>query len=167
MKKMLIAYYTYSHGNTAWVAERLQEATGADLVQIETVEPYPDEYNDTVDQAKREIEAGYLPAIEAVRANPDDYDVVAIGTPTWWYTMAPAVRTFIEQHAWAGKTVIPFATDAGWMGTVLDDIADACAGAEAAAPFEARFDTGGGDTLVTGEHEVDAWCGTVSRLLQA
>ena len=118
MKKMLIVYYTYSHGNTAWVAERLQEATGADLVQIETVEPYPDEYNDTVDQAKREIEAGYLPAIEAVRANPDDYDVVAIGTPTWWYTMAPAVRTFIEQHAWAGKTVIPFATDAGWMGTV-------------------------------------------------
>lgn len=40
MKKMLIAYYSWSNGNTQRVAEQLQAVTGADIMRIETVQPY-------------------------------------------------------------------------------------------------------------------------------
>lgn len=40
MKKMLIVYYSWSNGNTKRIAEQLQTATGADIVRIETVQPY-------------------------------------------------------------------------------------------------------------------------------
>ena len=38
---------------------------------------------------------------------------MAIGTPAWWYTMAPAVRSFLAQHDFAGKTVVPFMINGG------------------------------------------------------
>ena len=41
------------------------------------------------------------------------YDIIAIGTPTWWHTMAPAVRSFLAQHDFAGKTAVPFMTNGG------------------------------------------------------
>lgn len=41
------------------------------------------------------------------------FDIIAIGTPAWWYTMAPAVRSFLAQHDFAGKTVVPFMINGG------------------------------------------------------
>lgn len=165
MKKMLIAYYSYS-GNTAWLAEQLSQATGAPAARIETIAPYPADYDDTVNQAKREVEQGFVPAIEPIGENADDFDIVAIGTPVWWYTMAPAVRAFIEAHDWTGKTVVPFVTDAGWPGTALADIESACAGARGVESFEARFDAAGGGELATPERDVRAWTARVAALLE-
>lgn len=51
-KKMLVAYYSWSNGNTEKVAEQLADACGADLERIETVEPYPEDYDQTVQQAR-------------------------------------------------------------------------------------------------------------------
>ena len=31
----------------------------------------------------------------ALGLNPKDYDVIAVGTPAWWYMMAPAGVTFL------------------------------------------------------------------------
>lgn len=52
---MLIVYYSVSNGNTKQIADRLQEATGADIVRIETVKPYTGSYNDIVEQGQREV----------------------------------------------------------------------------------------------------------------
>ena len=51
-KKMLVAYYSWSNGNTEKVAEQLADACGADLERIETVEPYPEDYDQTVQQGQ-------------------------------------------------------------------------------------------------------------------
>lgn len=45
--------------------------------------------------------------------------MIAVGTPTWWYTMAPAVLTFLHSHDFAGKTAAPFMTNGGWQGHVI------------------------------------------------
>lgn len=66
MKKMLIVYYSWSNGNTERIAKQLQSATGADIAQINTVTPYPKDYNATVDQGQRETENGFLPPIQAI-----------------------------------------------------------------------------------------------------
>ena len=123
MSRMLIVYYSVSNGNTRRIAEQMQRATGADIAEIRTVQPYTGSYQDIVDQGQREVERGYKPEIRPLAVDLADYDVIAVGTPTWWYTMAPAVKTFLESHEWAGKTVIPFCTSSssglGESGTLL------------------------------------------------
>lgn len=91
MKKMLIAYYSWSNGNTKAIAEALQKATGADIVCLDTKVPYSDDYDAVVAQGKREVEKHFRPEIKPLGVDISDYDVIAVGTPTWWYTMAPAV----------------------------------------------------------------------------
>ena len=122
MKKMLIAYYSWSNGNTKAIAEALQKATGADIVRLDTKVPYSDDYDAVVAQGKREVEKHFRPEIKPLGVDISDYDVIAVGTPTWWYTMAPAVLTFLSGNDFSGKTVIPFMTNAGWAGTVIKDM---------------------------------------------
>ena len=98
MKKMLIIYYSWSNGNTERVAKQLQAATGADSMRIETVQPYEGGYDAVVRQGQDEVEAGYEPPICPTPYDVQDYDIIAIGTPTWWYTMAPAVKTFFARQ---------------------------------------------------------------------
>ena len=159
--RMLIVCYSLSNGNTRRIAGQLQKATGADLAELETVEPYTGSYQDIVDQGQREVEAGFQPAIRPLGADPADYDVIAVGTPTWWYTMAPAVHTFLAGHDWRGKTVIPFQTHGGWPGHTLADMAALCPGASVVGEKAIQFDSTGGDRLVTPQEEIDAWIDTV------
>ncbi len=166
MKKMLIVCYSVTNGNTLRIAEMLQKKTGADLVRLDTVTPYPDDYNTVVDQGQREVNRGYEPAIKPLNVSLDDYDVIAVGTPTWWYTMAPAVLTFLHSQNWNGKTVVPFMTNGGWPGHVIKDMKKACAGAEFACDMEVQFDSNGGDHLETKQAKIDAWIKEVEKLLK-
>lgn len=165
MRKILIVYYSWSNGNTKQIAEMLQEKTDADIVRIDTVEPYKGSYNDVVNQGQEEVNSGYKPQIQKLDVRPDDYDVIAIGTPTWWYTMAPAVRTFIDKYNFEGKTVIPFMTNGGWAGHVIKDMADACKEAEICHEMEIKFSSDGGDTLETPLRVIDQWISSVVEFL--
>jgi len=113
MKKLLIVYYSWSNGNTERIAKKLQSVAGGDLLKIDTTVPYSGSYDEVVEQGQREVERGYEPELKKVAVNFADYDVIAVGTPTWWYTMAPAVKTFLHQSDFSGKTVVPFMTNGG------------------------------------------------------
>lgn len=139
------------------IAEQIQKATGADIARIETVKPYMGSYNAIVEQGQREVNRGYQPEIKPLGVNLNDYDVIAVGTPAWWYTMAPAVLSFLKSCDWKGKTVIPFQTHGGWPGHVIKDIKSACKGAEFIHEMEIQFDSAGGAELVTKEAEIEAW----------
>lgn len=161
MSKMLVVYYSWSNGNTKKIAEELARAKKADLARIDTVKPYEGSYNDIVNQGQQEVERGYKPAIKPLEKNLADYDVIAVGTPTWWYTMAPAVKTFLEDNDFSGKTVIPFMTNGGWPGHVIKDMTKAAKGAKVEHAMEIRFDSNGGDKQMTSQKEVDDW---ISRI---
>ncbi len=164
-KKTLVVYYSWSCGNTKKIAEQLADACDADIARIETVVPYPEDYQETVDQGQREVNAGFMPEIEPLEYNPADYDVIAIGTPTWWYTMAPAVKTFIAENDFSDKTVVALSTNGGWPGNVNADIEDACAGASSGPALEVQFDSTGGDRQQTPQAVIDAWIEQVRALL--
>ena len=123
MKKLLIVYYSWSNGNTERIAKKLQSIAGGNLLRIDTAVPYSGSYNDVVEQGQQEVNRGYEPALKRIDVDITAYDVIAVGTPTWWYTMAPAVKTFLHRYDFAGKTVVPFMTNAGWPGHVIQDIA--------------------------------------------
>lgn len=157
MSKMLVVYYSWSNGNTKKIAEELAKAKGADIARIETVKAYEGGYNAVVEQGQREVERGYKPEIKPLGANLADYDVIAVGTCTWWYTMAPAVKTFLEDNDFSGKTVIPFMTNGGWPGHVIKDMTRAVKGAKVEHPMQIQFDSTGGAQQITSQSDVDAW----------
>lgn len=165
MKKMLVVYYSWSNGNTKKIAEKLAAAAKADIARIETVTPYKGSYDDVVSQGQREVQRGFMPEIRPLDADIDDYDIIAVGTPTWWYTMAPAVHTFLHSQNWKGKTVIPFMTNGGWPGHVISDMKKECSGADFPLSMQVRFDSNGGDRMETPTSEVDAFISKVTKLL--
>ena len=92
--------------------------------------PYGGWDSEVTRQGQREVEAGYQPEIKPLTVNVADYDVIAVGTPTWWFRMAPPMLTFLHSQDRTGKTVIPFMTHGGWPGHVIADIKTICAGAK-------------------------------------
>ncbi len=141
-RKVLVTYFSRTgenygvgnieKGNTCIVAEMIAAATGGTLFEIEPVKAYPAGYDDCVDIAKKEQEAGARPAIKGDIA-VEDYDVIFIGYPNWWGDMPMAVYTFIEKHNWQGKTVVPFCTHEGsGLSATERYIATACKGADVA-----------------------------------
>lgn len=151
--KTLILYYSYQ-GNTKRIAELIRKEIGGDLARIETVVPYSGTYDQVVDQGQDEVNRGYMPELQPLSVHFEDYDRVVLGTPVWWYTFAPAVKTFLANHDFSGKTVYPFATNGGWIGHTFKDIAAACAGARVERGLNIRFD---GNHLRTPEAEILKW----------
>lgn len=119
--KVLIAYYSYS-GNTKDVAETIQKDIGGDLFEIKTEGTYPEEYRPMTEQAKKEIQDGYRPALTTKVADIAQYDTIFIGSPNWWGTITPQVSSFIDSYDLSGKKVIPFITHGG--GGVQNTIKD-------------------------------------------
>ena len=166
MSTKLVVYYSWSNGNTKRIAEKIAEEIGADIRQIDTVEPYQGSYDEVVDQGQNEVNRGYMPKIKPPDVDIKDYDVVAVGTPTWWYTMAPAVLTFLNQNDWSGKKVIPFMTNGGWPGQVIEDMIKEGEWAEIINPMEVKFDAQGGAVLKTPEDKIDDWIAEIKNSLQ-
>lgn len=112
--KVLIAYYSWSaDGNTRYAAEQIQKATGGTLFEIKPKTAYPSDYQSCVEQAKKECRAGFKPELAATVEEFKKYDVIFVGSPNWWGTMAPPVLTFLTSQDFAGKKVIPFFTHGG------------------------------------------------------
>lgn len=149
----LILYYSYG-GNTRRIAEMIQHRNGGDLAEIETVKPYTGDYNSVVDQGQQEVNRGFMPEIKELNIDVSAYDRIILGSPVWWYTFAPAMKTFLNQYDLSGKIVFPFATNGGWIGHTFQDFEKECNGAEVKNGLNVRFD---GATLQTSEKEIEAW----------
>lgn len=114
-------------GNTEVMAKKIQELTGSDLFQIQTVTSYPEDYTATTNVAKEELKTNARPELTEVVSDMESYDVIYIGYPNWWGTMPMAVFTFLESYDFSGKTIIPYCTHEGsGMGSSERDIKKLC-----------------------------------------
>lgn len=157
--KTLIVYYSYT-GNTKTIAEKIHKEIGGDIAEIKTVVPYKGNYNSIVEQGKKEVNQGYMPEIEPLGVNLKEYDTIILGTPVWWYTFAPAVKTFLEQNDFSDKTIYSFATNGGWIGHTFKDIEKACAGASIKQELNIQFNE---NNLYTPEYKIENWIKKIMR----
>ena len=129
--KTLVAYFSAS-GVTKGAAEQLAAVAGADLHEIKPAQPYTDADLDWRDKQSRSTvemkDKDSRPAITDKLKNMQDYDVVYVGFPIWWYTAPTIINSFMEAYDFKGKTVIPFATSGG------STIKKACEDLKAAYP---------------------------------
>lgn len=107
--KTLVAYFSWSpSGNTAKMAEYIQEQTGGDILRIEPVNPYPTDYSECGEVAKAERDNNERPAILDPPASLEEYDTILIGYPIWWHTAPMIIGTFLESYDLTGVEIYPF-----------------------------------------------------------
>ena len=132
--KTLVAYFSAT-GTTARAARRLAEAVGADIYEIRPAVPYTRadlNWSDSKSRSTLEAhEAACRPAIAGEPVDLSGYGTVFVGFPIWWYTAPRIIQSFLENHDFAGKRVVPFATSGGsGMGGTNKALAPSCKGAK-------------------------------------
>jgi len=138
--KSLIAYYSRAGenyvggnivnlpvGNTEVAANMIRKLAGGDMFRIDTVRGYPGDYYQTTEVAKQELRLNARPELSGHVDNMSDYKVLYLGYPNWWGTMPMAVYSFLEEHDFSGKVILPFCTHEGsGMGHSENDIRNLC-----------------------------------------
>ena len=129
---VLVVYFSAT-GNTQRVASQIAEATSGDLFELTPADPYTDADLNWTDEDSRvvfEYENPDERDTELVTYTPenwDEYDVIFLGYPIWWYDAAWPVEGFVTENDFTGKTVIPFCTSSssgiGESGTRLAGLA--------------------------------------------
>ena len=151
-EQILIVYFSHS-GNTRKIANLIQQEVGGVIHEIQPEVPYPNSYNSVVDQARKEIQAGYKPALQSKLDHIESYDTIFLGSPNWCSTIAPPVATFLSEYDLSGKTIVPFCTHGGGgLGKIGKDIAKLSPRSTTLRSFEV-YGSGTGNT----QSEVSAW----------
>lgn len=116
MSKKLVAYFSAS-GVTAKVADLLADAVGADIHEIRPKVPYTKADLNWMDKKSRSsiemADKKIRPEIAESNVRIEEYDVVFLGFPIWWYVAPTIVNTFLESHDFSGKKIVLFATSGG------------------------------------------------------
>jgi flavodoxin len=157
-KNILIVYLSRTN-NTKAIAEMIHKNVGGTLIQLELEKPYPENYQQTVQQVVKENETNYLPPLKTKIDTIEKYDLVFIGFPTWDMKIPPPMKSFLHQYDLSGKTVIPFNTNAGYgVGSGFQTIRELCPDSKV---LEGFFITGGIERdgkyfVITGEKAKEA-----------
>lgn len=128
--KTLVSYFSAT-GTTKAVAERLLRIMGADLYEIKPETPYTPTDLDWTDKKSRSSvemrDKDSRPAITDRDAKIENYDVIYIGFPVWWYIAPTIINTFMESYDFSGKRVILFATSGGsGFGKAVEYLKGSC-----------------------------------------
>lgn len=107
--KILVLYYSQTETTRA-LAEEFQKQLGADIEEIQAVNPYDGDFQATIQRGQEEINQNTYPEIKPLKVNVNDYDVIFLGFPVWFGTYANPVITLVKQESFAGKKVVPFCT---------------------------------------------------------
>ena len=146
-------------GATQYVAQIIQDKTGADIFRIERQADYPTDHDALTGQAKAERDQGVHPAIKDTIGDLSRYDTIFLGYPIWWYDAPMPVYSFLDKYDLSGKQVYVFVTHggSGLTGTV-----ERLQAAEPGATFN-RDAFAVYRTDVTSPSPIYAWLGNLDK----
>lgn len=107
MSKILVAFFSAS-GVTKKVADKLSSVLNADLHEIMPEKPYSkDDLDWTNENSRSTIEMKkdkfIRPNIANDVKNMEQYEIIYIGFPIWWYVAPTIINTFLEQYDLKGN----------------------------------------------------------------
>lgn len=140
-KKSIIIYFSRADENywiwftekwnTQVIAEDIQELIWADVFRVEKKVPYSRDYSTCCDEAKKEIQNNEKPEIVSTLDNVDNYEVIYVWGPIYWWQLPQPMVTQLEKLNWNWKIVRPFVTHEGsWLAWVPDQLKRICEWAE-------------------------------------
>ena len=92
------------------LANMIQDNTNGELFSITTSVQYPQSSDDVIDYAQEEQDQDVRPELTSHIDNLEDYDVIFVGYPIWWFNAPMAIGSFLESYDLSGKTIVPFCT---------------------------------------------------------
>lgn len=148
---ILIAYFTWS-GNLRKIAKEIHDQTDGYLYEITPQNPYPTDYFQTIYTVQKENEEDFFPKLKS-EIDISHYDIIFLGSPVWWYTIAPPIKTFLITNNFERKKIAPFISygDNG-IGTIEADILQFAKGAKLLKPLKI-YGTGESEH----KNEIDCW----------
>ena len=166
MSKALVVFYSrkgenhmpggiqfLEKGHTAYAAEYIRDAIGADLFEIDTVKPYAAGYRECCMEAVAEMKANARPEIKGYVEDISGYDTVFVCFPCWCGTAPLCVFTFLEHYDWTGKKIVPLCTNEGsGLAKAPADLARSCPGAVIAEGLSVR-----GHQVKDSQAEIVSW----------
>jgi flavodoxin len=156
--KILIVYLSRTN-NTKVISQIIQKNIGGTLVPLELQTPYPENYQQTVQQVVDENASDYLPPLKTKIDSIEKYDVVFVGFPTWDMQMPPPMKSFLHQYNLSGKTLVPFNTNAGYgVGSGFQTVKELCPDSKVLEGFSIKggIEKEGVYLAIRGEKEKDA-----------
>ena len=149
-------------GSTEYIADIIVEQTGGDKFLIQTEMKYSADYDELVEQQQNQRNQGARPALSSHVDDFDQYDVIYLGFPNWWYGMPMPVYTFLEEYDFSGKTIILFNTSGGsGFSDSASVIEDLCPGANVSEGY-----TASGSTVQSKREEIIEWIREVNQLTE-
>ena len=155
--KPLVVYFSYT-GNTDTMAHWIASETGGDLARVTANDAYPDDYDATVDRAKKELDSGARPqiSVDLDASKLAGYSTVFFGFPIWWYDLPTPMCTFLEGYDLSGKEIIPFFSHGG-SASGANSLATLESLAKGATVRTSDALSIPGDKVSASEQEVRAW----------
>ena len=134
----LLVYFSYT-GHTKYIAEIIKQNINCDVIRLEPVIPYSNDYNKVVNDEQNQESSDKIPEIKDINIDLDLYDTIIIGAPVWWYRSAPVIRAFLKKYDLSNKIIIPYATNAGWLGKTFNEIKCLCSNSKVVNEFNIVF----------------------------
>lgn len=117
---------------------------------------FSSDYQSVVDEYQNNEKEKSTVEIEDINIDFDNYDEIIIESPVWWYSVTPVIRSFLKENNLEGKTIIPFATNAGWLGRTFKEIKELCENSNVINEMNIEFESYS-DNLVTSIDEINNW----------
>ncbi len=127
-----LVLYASRTGNTERAAQLIRNTLGCDMLEVEPETAYDADYSAMLERSQEELAAirqGNYPPVKTSMNSFDDYDIVFVGYPIWYGSMATPMQTFLHSHAskLAGKRIALFATSgSSGMSASVDEARSLC-----------------------------------------
>ncbi|NHJ48326.1 MAG: flavodoxin [Asgard group archaeon] len=105
--KKLVAYYSFE-GNTKFFAETIAKEIKADLLELKPIKEIKTKGFLKFPVGGFQVVFGIKPKLQPFDINPQDYDVIFLGTPAWSLTYSPTMRSFLSKEKFENKKVVLF-----------------------------------------------------------
>lgn len=126
-KKSLVVYYSYE-GNTKLIAEAIKEITKSDIIELRPIKEMSSTGFMKYMWGGKNVFLRKKPNLEPFEKNPEDYDLLFIGTPVWVMTYAPPLRTFFSSVSLNNKEIGLFCCHEGGIGKTFERMGKALPG---------------------------------------
>lgn len=124
--RIIVVYFSYDE-TVEKIATEAAKALGADTLRLLVVEKQ-DEPRVKYLWGNDSVSMNPNPVLQKLDPNPEDYDLILLGSPVWSMNYAPPFRSFFKEVNLEGKMVGIFCVHEGVPGIVFDEFEKALIG---------------------------------------
>lgn len=119
--KNLVVYYSFE-GSTKLMAKTIAQALDADVLECKPLKDISSKGFMKYLWGGRQVIFKTQPKLDVFRENPNDYDVIIMGTPVWAFNYTPPIRSFLSQVKLKNKKIGLFCCHEGAKGKTLNNL---------------------------------------------